>query len=154
MRKAFKVEVSKYIQMEATGPRTIQEHVEEMVEEGCRLVKELKLADKHIDGIEEENKKLKLELDDVEGDLAVALAERDQADAEVNKLEKEKLTLIQERDELLEEVQKLKQALQEWEDLEGWRQGRWVLLQEELKKLRKQVASSVPEPTLETLHGC
>ena len=132
--------------MEATGPRTLQDTVDEMFDEGCRLVKELKLADAHIEKLEEQLKTVSTntiarKIDDLEGELSVALAERDQADAKVMEQEKQIEALKLSETELLEEVSQLKLRLQEWEDLEGWRQGRWVLLQDELKKLRAELAS-------------
>lgn len=125
----------------ATGPRTLQETVDEMLDEGCRLVKELRKADAHVENLEDELKEHKELIEHLDGDLGVALAERDEADEKVMELEKTNTTLTQERDDLLKEVATLKSALQEWEDFEGWRQGRWVMVQDELKRLREELAS-------------
>ena len=124
-----------------TGPVITESELEEMRYEGSRLVHDLGLADRHIDVLEKENKKLKEVIYDLKCECAVFEAERDQADEKVNDQDKKLLTLTQERDDLLEEVSGLKTKLQEWEDFEGWRQGRWVMVQDELKRLRAEVAS-------------
>ena len=165
-----------------TGPVT-QDEYDEMMDEGCRLARELKLADTHIDNMEFELTKYKDKVYDLECECAVFKAERDQADemvlkqdseletiskqrnfllkenegfitqvaslkqerdqatAEVLRQAKDINDLKQQRDDLLEEVNTLKENLQEWTDFEGWRQGRWVMVQNELKRLREEIAS-------------
>ena len=110
----------------ATGPVTQQEY-DEMMDEGLSLYKELKRADAYIEILKEE--KIVLE------------AERDQADKKVLEQDKTIMDLTKQRDDLTDEVKELKESLQEWTDFEGWRQGRWVLVQEELKRLRAELAS-------------
>lgn len=72
--------------------------------------------------------------------------ERDEAATEVLRQAKDINDLKQQRDDLVKEVETLKASLQEWEDFEGWRQGRWVLVQAELKRLREELASLKNEP--------
>ena len=117
----------------ATGPTSLV-NVDEMMFEGCRLAHDLKLADDHIDVLEKENKKLKEVIMDLNGECAVFKAERNQADEKVLEQEKEMKLMT-------EQTQELKAKLQEWEDFEGWRQGRWVLVQEELKKLKSELSA-------------
>lgn len=124
-----------------TGPVNIQEEMDEMRFEGSRLVHDLKLADDHIDRLEKENKKLKEVIYDFRCECAVFKAERNMADEKVEEQDKTILTLTQQRDDLLEEVSELKKKLQEWDDFEGWRQGRWAMVQDELRRLRAEVAS-------------
>ena len=131
----------------ATGPTTLNKEMEEMMFEGCRLVNDLKLADDHIDVLEKESKKLKEVINDLNCESAVFKAERDQADERVMKLEEE----LKEKDLTIEN---LKKQLQEWEDFEGWRQGRWVLVQQELKKLREENASLKHLEVVGTSNGC
>lgn len=127
----------------ATGPTGTytSEDIKEMEYEGSRLAFELNRADGHIEKLEKQIKEMKDHLFDVECESAVFKAERDQADEKVLEQDKQILTLTQERDDLLEQVKDLKGKLQEWEDFEGWRQGRWVMVQDELKRLREEVAS-------------
>jgi len=134
----------------ATGPTGIvklpQSEYDDLMFEGCRLAHELKLADNHIDHMEIERTKYKDKIYDLECECAVFKAERDQADEEVLRQANDINDLKQQRDDLVKEVETLKASLQEWEDFEGWRQGRWVLVQAELKRLREELASLKNEP--------
>ena len=132
----------------ATGPtgpvKTMEElkqEMEDMNDEGCRLAHELQRADAYLEDKNIEIGKLKDKVFDLECECAVFKAERDQADEKVEELELRIVSLKSERDDLLDEVKKLRMDLQEWVDFEGWRQGRWVLVQQELKRLREENAS-------------
>lgn len=139
----------------ATGPTGpvkdvafYEKEMEEMIFEGSKLAFELNRADGHIEKLEHEIKNLKDGIENLQGELGVALAERNQADEkvleqdeEIKQLKETITTLNGEKADLLDAIKDKDSKLQEWVDFEGWRQGRWVLVQDELKRLREEVAS-------------
>lgn len=73
---------------------------------------------------------------------AVALAERDQADDRVSELEQKVRELEREVKEKTEWFEDVKKQLEDFEELERWRQPRWDALKEEVKMLRTKLAAT------------